>query len=149
MTEKLWRNKLVVSSFLCENENNETRTDVLSFSPCSHHGYRPSCVINKWQPVAHMTAAVVTVTNVVGTKWGQKSTSSKPFESKIRTGFKVRLGLDLGFGLCTLNHEADRHQSNWESAELCRRAKGTCIVKLHFSFVLTKCWCKGRGSENL
>lgn len=42
---------------------------------------------------------------------------------------------------------ADWLQFNWESAGLCRRATGMCIVKLYFSFVLTKCWCKGRGSE--
>lgn len=42
---------------------------------------------------------------------------------------------------------ADGLQFNWESAGLCRRATGMCIVKLYFSFVLTKCWCKGRGSE--
>lgn len=38
---------------------------------------------------------------------------------------------------------------NWESAGLCRRTLGMCIVKLYFSFVLVKCWCKGRGSEKL
>lgn len=44
---------------------------------------------------------------------------------------------------------ADRLWFNWESAGLCRRAVGMCIVKPYFSFVLMKCWCKGRGSEKL
>lgn len=59
----------------------------------------------------------------------------------VREGFSDSAGGELWI------HWADGLGFNWESARLCRRATGMCIVKLYFSFVLTKCWCKGRGSK--